>query len=254
MLAKLEMKLNVKADELSYQMASTFHGVLMEMLPETYASQLHVSKRHPFAQHIERRGENWYWIVSALNEEATRQLLQDVLMQIDEFTVKRHQLTIQIIEKTYQELTDQQLARAFYHEQAGKYITIQFITPTAFKQNGRYVNYPNIRLIFSNIMNSYATCTGEAMYDEDTLEQLTDKAFLTRFELRSASFSLEGVRIPAFIGRMTLKMTGTQTMTNFARMLFEFSCFSGIGIKTALGMGAVKILEERTGGNARQTN
>ena len=176
-------------------------------------------------------------------------------MQLDEFVIKKHQLSIQIVGKSYQEITDQELARAFYHEQAGKYITIQFKTPTAFKQNGRYVNYPDIRLIFSNIMNSYDVAyPSEKMYDEDTLEQLVDKTFLTRYELRSASFSLERVRIPAFLGRITLKMTGTQTMTNFAKMLFEFSNYSGIGIKTALGMGAVKILEERTEGNARRAN
>ena len=80
-----------------------------------------------------------------------------------------------------------------------------------------------------------------------------EKAVLTRYELRSTSFSLEGVRIPSFVGRMTLKMTGTQTMSNFARMLFDFGCYSGIGIKTALGMGAVRILKEGKEENAGQT-
>ena len=33
-------------------------------------------------------------------------------------------------------------------------------------------------------------------------------------------------------------------MTNLAQMLFRFGEYSGIGIKTALGMGAVKMLSE----------
>ena len=50
MLARLDMKLNVSQYEISYQMSSTFHGVLMELLPEEYAAELHASRRHPYAQ------------------------------------------------------------------------------------------------------------------------------------------------------------------------------------------------------------
>ena len=40
-------------------------------------------------------------------------------------------------------------------------------------------------------------------------------------------------------------MYGTKTMTNFANMLFEFGEYSGVGIKTALGMGCIKKLNDR---------
>ncbi len=255
MLAKLDMKLGAKPDEISFQMSSTFHGALMELLPEDYATELHISKRRPYTQHLERQDGQWHWIVTALNEETAGRMLTEVLMPLKEITIKKHQLNLQIIGKTYQEMTDKELAHAFYQDQASKYITIQFLTPTAFKSNGRYVNYPDIRMIFSNIMKSYdAACLDEKLFDDDTLDQLVEKAVLSRYDLHSTVFSLEGVRIPAFLGRMTLKMTGTQTMTNFANMLFSYSSYSGIGIKTALGMGAIKILEERTGENARQAN
>lgn len=66
-----------------------------------------------------------------------------------------------------------------------------------------------------------------------------------RYDLKSTTFSLEGVKIPSFIGKITIKITGTQTMANFAHMLFEFGEYAGVGIKTALGMGYVKMLKER---------
>ncbi len=252
MLAKLDMKLSAKVDEISFQMASTFHGALMDLLPEDYATELHISKRRPYTQHIERQGDEWHWVVTALNEDTAKRMINEVLMPLSELNVKKHQLTLQITGKSYQEITDKELAHAFYQEQANKYITIMFVTPTAFKSNGRYVNYPDIRMIFSNIMNSYdAARMDETMYDEDTLEQLVERTVLSRYDLHSTVFSLEGVRIPAFMGRITLKMTGSQTMTNFANMLFTYSSYSGIGIKTALGMGAIRILEERKGENAR---
>ena len=252
MLAKVDMKLSPAMDEISYQMASTFHGALMDLLPEDYASELHLSKRHPYTQHIERQGEEWHWIVTALNEYTAQRMLRDVLMQLNEFTIKKHALTIKILEKNYQELSDAELAHAFYYNKANQYITIHFLTPTAFKQNGRYINYPDIRLIFSSIMNKYdAAKPDEQIYDEETVEQLIEKVLLSRYDLHSASFCLEGVRIPSFIGKITLKMMGTQTMSNFASMLFDFGSYSGIGIKTTLGMGAIRIVEEGKKGNAR---
>lgn len=248
MLARLDMRLGAEIDEISYQMSSTFHGALMEMLKEDYVKKLHESKRHPYTQHIERQGKEWHWIVTALDEDTTHHMLQEVLMPISSISVKKHQLNIWVVDKMYQEITERELSHSFYQEQASRYITIQFVTPTAFKQNGTYINYPNIRMIYSNIMKAYDIAhTDEKVYDEDTLEQLVENTVLSRYELRSASFSLEGIRIPSFIGRITLKMNGTQTMINFAQMLFSFSSYSGIGIKTALGMGAIKINDERKG-------
>ena len=50
MIAKLELELSCN-EELAYQMSSLFHGVLMELLPEEYADELHCSKLHPYTQH-----------------------------------------------------------------------------------------------------------------------------------------------------------------------------------------------------------
>ena len=82
------------------------------------------------------------------------------------------------------------------------------------------------------------------MHDEDTLEQICEHAQVIRYDLKSVSFSLEGVKIPSFIGKITIKLHGTDTMANFVNMLFEFGEYSGVGIKTSLGMGYMKIINE----------
>ena len=79
--------------------------------------------------------------------------------------------------------------------------------------------------------------------DEETLEQLCENSQIVRYDLKSVNFFVEKVKIPAFIGKITIKLTGTKTMTNFANMLFEFGEYSGIGIKTSVGMGCIKLNE-----------
>jgi len=76
MLAKLELKLKCEK-ELTYQMSSLFHGALMELLPEKYADYLHISSLHPYAQHLECREGNWYWVITGLNKEAVKSVYSD---------------------------------------------------------------------------------------------------------------------------------------------------------------------------------
>lgn len=192
MVARLELKLKCR-EALSYQMASLFHGVLMELLPEEYADELHYSQLHPYTQHLECREDVWYWVVCALNEQAVKTILKD-----------------------------------------------------AFKQRGNYVFFPDLHCLFQSLMNKYDAAAGDhIMLDEETLEQLCANAQIVRYDLKSVSFSLEGVRIPSFIGKITIRMNGTKTMAGFANMLIEFGTFSGVGIKTSLGMGYIRQIKER---------
>ena len=243
MLAKLEMKLDQK-EGMTSQMSSSMHGALMELLPEEYAQRLHESRLHPYTQHLELRNGDWYWVVTALNEEASEKILEKTLMPLKEIYLKKKDRTLVITDKSYQELSDRELAFSFYRKEASKYLNLSFVTPTAFKQNGKYVFYPDIRSIYVNLMNKYDACSEQdAMRDEDMIEQLAENTEIIRYDLKSIPFCLESVKIPAFVGKVTFRFKATQTMANFANMLFQFGAYSGIGIKTSLGMGAIRILE-----------
>ena len=226
-------------------MASLFHGALMEMLPEAYVAELHESMLHPYTQHLEMRDHQWHWVVTTLNDQAKDLIIDQTLAQKNQVDIKKHELVVGIAEKKMSELTDKELSSQFYQEDAPRTISLQFLTPTAFKIDGRYVFYPDIRSIYLSLMNKYdAASKAGSMKDEDALELLCRNTSLFRYDLRSTLFSMEGVKIPSFVGKITFRMHGAQTMTNLAQMLFRFGEYSGIGIKTALGMGAVKMLSE----------
>ena len=114
------------------------------------------------------------------------------------------------------------------------------------------MNYPDIRSIYASLMSKYdAVNQDESMKDEESLDLLASSTTVNRYELRSAGFSLEGIKIPSFIGKMTFRINGAQTLCNFADMLFRFGEYSGVGIKTSLGMGAVRLLHEDSGGRGK---
>ena len=47
------------------------------------------------------------------------------------------------------------------------------------------------------------------------------------------------------MGRITLKITGPQQFVNLMHLLIRIGEYAGIGIKTAMGMGAVEIIERK---------
>lgn len=244
MLAKMEMRLQC-TEPLASQMSSLFHGALMELLPKEYADYLHETGMHPYSQHLMMKDKNWYWVVTCLNKKAVQIIMHDSLYKTEQIVLKNKELTITITGRSYQEISLKSLMEQFYEQTDSRYIQLHFYTPTAFKQKGRYLFYPDIRCIYQNLMNRYdAASDKESMIDEETLEQLCDNTEIVNYDLKSTRFHLEGVRIPSYIGKITLRLRGTQTMTNFAWMLFRFGEYAGIGIKTAIGMGAVRIVEE----------
>jgi CRISPR-associated endoribonuclease Cas6 len=151
MVARLEIKLAAK-EPLSNQMASVFQGVLMELLPEKYAAYLHESSLHPYSQHLEMKDKCWYWVINCLNQEATEIILMNVLMKKNSIMLKKQKLEVKFTEKRYSELGDKELLHNFYNEEKSRYLNLHFITPTAFKQAGKYLFYPDLRCMYQSCM------------------------------------------------------------------------------------------------------
>lgn len=231
-------------EKITYHMSSLFQGALMELLPGEYVDILHQSKLHPYTQHLEREDGRWYWVICALNEETERQI-QNAIKDVGEITLKKHDTKVKITGSKRIVTSDEELNNIFYQGKGSKYFTLRFLTPTAFKRQGSYLFYPDIYCVFQSLMNKHDSIYNDGLRDEDTLVELTDHSRISQYKLRSTYFPVEGVKIPSFLGEVTIEMKGTRTMSNLADMLFHFGEYSGVGIKTAIGMGAMQLLRER---------
>ena len=136
--------------------------------------------------------------------------------------------------------------KEFYEESASKYIEVIFETPTAFKRNGKYVFYPELHLLYQSLMNKYsASSENMSMIDEETLLQIENNSEIVRYRLQSIPFPMEGINVPGFIGSIRIRFSGTETMMRYIRLLLRFGEYSGVGIKTAIGMGAITLVEHK---------
>lgn len=242
MLAELRLELEVDDPAFGYYQSSNLQGVLMERIDADYAEQLHVQGLKPYSQYI-RNGERKEWIIKTLTKEAYQQIISPLLdHQFQEFDIEKKHIHIKICKKEIKVISYEQLMDEFYSNDCNRYLHLEFVTPTSFKSGGRYVIMPDMRYIYQSLMNKYSAVSMDMnMYDEETLQQLIESSHIIQYRLKSTSFPLEGVKIPSFKGEMCVKLSGTHTLANYVRLLARFGEFSGVGIKTAIGMGGIKI-------------
>lgn len=239
-----ELKMELDNETLDYKQSSNLQGVIMEHIEEEYAEILHQSNLKPYSQCVVKQDDKRIWYIRTLTQEAYKKMIIP-LSQLNEFEIKNGQIHANIVRRNFESRAENELLKEFYEIPANRFLNLTFQTPTAFKSNGKYVFYPDIRMIYQSLMMKYTASSEEMdMIDEDTLEQLTQNSEIVRYHLRSMSFPLEGVNIPGFVGSIRLKIKGTDTMARYARMLMKYGQYSGVGIKTAMGMGAIRLMEQ----------
>lgn len=236
-----ELKLELENEELSYRQSSNLQGVIMETIDSNYAKELHYNQENPYSQCLLHKDDKHTWKICTMTDEAYEKIILP-MSKLSEFSLKKDSMKVQITKRQLQTIDEKELLEEFYNKEGKRYFNLAFQTPTAFKQNGRYVFYPDLRLIYQSLMMKYSATSDEMdMIDEDTLEQLTQNSEIVRYRLQSQNFPLEGVNVQGFWGNIRIRIRGTDTMARYARLLMRFGNYSGVGIKTAMGMGAIKL-------------
>lgn len=250
-ISELTLTLGVPAGtRISLAQASSFgpllQGALMEHVDHAYAAWLHVQPFNPYSQYCVtgKRDGTLAWHITALNDEALRQILVP-LQTLDSitlhkvnmtFTVQVHSLTT----TTLKSITDE------ISSNTASYAKVEFVTPTAFKSAGRYVIVPNVRLIFQNLLMQYGQMyetSDEA--DQDTVDYIDKNVWIRSYHLHSQRMehvNPQGRAVSGFVGDLSLSIKGPQPLVGLVHMLLRFGEYAGVGIKTSMGMGGMRCL------------
>jgi len=242
MLTNLTLHLQKEAGaSLGYNSSSLFQGTLMEYVSPEYGAALHQTGLKPYAQYIEAGKETLRWHILTMTKEAGEQIIDKVLKaDLSCVHLKHKDLKLPITQKEMKTITYEELLEKEYFGTGSRYAEIKFISPAAFKSKGVYVFHPDIRLIFQSLMNKFdACCDSASIGSEEVLEHLAENIVVSRYNLRSVQFHMEGIRIPSFLGSVTLRINGPQPLVNLAQLLLAFGEYSGVGIKCAIGMGGI---------------
>lgn len=245
LIATLTMKLEESEEtKINFNKASLFHGAIMENVSCEFAEQMHISAIRPFSQSLNKdKTGTWFWKVNTLNKISYENIITKLLLK-ESIILTYNNLEIKIKNKELKQTSFEELFEKNYlTEKNSRYIAVEFVTPTAFKSGGKYINYPTTKLLFTSLINKYDSVSETtSVYDEQLIQELMNCTEIIKYNLKSINFQLEGVKIPAFIGKIELKVNGNNNIVGLANMLFDFAQYSGVGIKNALGMGSVNKL------------
>ena len=86
-----------------------------------------------------------------------------------------------------------------------------------------------------------------ALADDEVMDQVLRFTRISRYELRSSVFQLEGAYVTGYSGRLELHFDGPDALRRLSGVLFGIAEWTGIGVKTSLGMGgcSVKTLDRK---------
>ncbi|MBE6841324.1 MAG: CRISPR-associated endoribonuclease Cas6 [Ruminococcus sp.] len=230
-------------------LAPLFQGALMDLVPEGFAEMMHVSMLRPYSQFVTSDGDSVVWTVTALDEYAQKFII-DTLSDSDfkSVTLTHKDATLKVRKKEISHISYSELLDKYYiRRESNRYITLKFITPTAFKSNGKYIIMPDSSLILNNLVRKYdSVAKTTQLYDETLIEYINSHTEIVEYNLRSCKYAMEGITIPSFTGTAKIKLGGNHEFICLCNMLLDFAGYSGIGIKSAMGMGACGIIN--TGG------
>ncbi len=220
--------------------AYRLYAELLYAAPPDFATAIHQNAITPVSHYLLCGPAECLWRVSLLGEPAEA-ALGPVLESKREYRLRRDNAAFQVA--GWQKRTFDRAESLLFFEDAGTF-ELSFVTPTAFKSRGQYLNLPTSRLIVQSLIKKWNGCFLDCpIEDEDGegMEALAAGLVCRSFRLHDQSYRLKGLTINGFVGDMTLENHLQGFHRQLANALLFFAGQAGVGIKTALGMGGVVV-------------
>lgn len=222
--------------------AYRLYSWLLEQLPSDLGDALHEHGEHPVSHslHFSPEKQAIVWTINLLNDDL-RQNAASVLERTP--AIHLHELTLhpQLLSRS-QPISAQNLIIAGRNHSENR-ARLTFISPCAFKQNGRYAIFPQETLILQSLIQHWNNAFPEVAFtDQDAFYALSQGLHITDYDLHTVRYSLKETRIPAFRGSITIEARLDPPLLELWNALLSFAPFGGIGIKTTLGMGGAEVV------------
>ena len=218
------------------------HGMLMERLPEAWQARLHGDGPRPLSQWVEPGdGACFLWHLNVL-DDALAGLVAPLLEEGARWRCRHLEGDFTVERATRESLTPQAYTKPFFLGEAAPRLRMSFLTTTTHKAQGGYALFPSVELIAGALRRRLCDVAPDiVLSDDEVLEQIVARTRIARYRLQSGSFALEGARVQGYTGHVDLSVHGPDPLIRLADMLFCFAPWCGVGIKTALGMGACRV-------------
>lgn len=221
-----------------YQM----YSAMLTRVSEEYGTLLHRSGLKPVAQYLQvsRRDGSCLWRVSLLDEQA-QQVFSPVLEEVSSLQLGEMAVSVQVVDRTWIRTGEEMIRRGERIFKDRKETWMRFRTTTTFKEERRYVRRPTQELVLGNLLHRWNVVFPESARPREGLSELGAGLQMSDGSLRDSRFRLKKVLIPGFTGEVSFHSELEGESEAFWHGLLAMSAFTGVGIKTTLGMGGTQV-------------
>ncbi len=210
------------------------YGALMEHIPFSLGEKYHNDGFTPIRQYIYRKNGLYLWTVTLFGEAISP--LESALTVGSLWHLHREniRLTCQSVETSPLLFPED----FFYRDEQKNILT--FHSATAFKQKKQYQNIPSTHLLFQSLSRKWNEAFPTAMIEDQDgkgIESMAQGVYFKDYFLKQEKYLLKNQEISGFVGKLQLGFRLSGFHLELCKALLEFGNYSGVGIKTALGMG-----------------
>ena len=247
MIKRYSIKLNVhRGEKISFEDAYPLYAELLEGIEEPSASTIHETEKLSLSQFLlpVDNGNAAYWNITLFGAEGSEALAAK-LEGRDSITLKNGGRELHITERTCKTANSasELIALSGFESDTARY-SLKFLSPTAYRSGGEYVFMPSPRLILRSAANMWGQIFPDNTIDDEDAQQILENGVkITSYDIQSIYFPLKGVKIPGFIGSVTLNAKLSASLLQVFKCLLALMPYTGSGIKTKLGMGGLTVKE-----------
>lgn len=237
MIERFCLKVHTSAFQWRENKAYNLYGWLMSQVSEAFGDDVHKDGFSPISQYLKIPNgddkDHAEWDITLLSDEASEELA-DTIDNITVIPLKDGMA--EVTGSEWESLADPSEAAV-----DTDISTIHFLTTTSFKVNGRYKVLPDVEHIVSSMINQWNILSDDVI-SEDEKTAITEGLVVRGFKMHSSAFRLKKVSIPGFKGEITIEQKiKDQRIRDLWKKAAGLSQYTGLGIKTTLGMGGVSI-------------
>lgn len=241
MLAQIKME--IEATGLNTNMGSLFHGYLMSVIDSAFAEYFHHNSTNPYTSCVYRDKESkkFIWRITTFNKKAY-DMIVSYFLENDIKSIFLENKNLEVTVKSFS-LNKTSFEELYFNVNNKNKIIL--ISPTSFKSEGTTHIFPNIKILLSGIIAKINKHSDSIkLEDEKIIKEFLDKVYIYDYNLKTQVFHVEKIKIKGFIGSMNIAIRGEdQVLNQILNFLIMVSEYTGLGIKTSLGMGGVLIGE-----------
>jgi CRISPR-associated endoribonuclease Cas6 len=239
MLNRIDLVLKNK--NINRNMGSIFAGYLTSIIDRDYVEYLHHLQLNPYTSYVyfDKKENRYVWRINTLDKLSKEMIIDKVsVLNEREFLLENQNINIEV--EKFVRYPEVDYSTLYLNEE--KKNKIIFNTPTSFKSQGSYQIFPQVDLILNSVVRKINEFSEEIKIEEQSvLDSIINKTSITSYTLRSTKYHLEKVRISSFIGDLYMKNFSTEEYEKIFYFIMKAMDYTGVGIKTSLGMGGVKV-------------